>query len=146
VFTSHQRIFALLGTTAQFSEVQFLTALLNTALLNTALLNRPAMSAVAAAAAFVCGCCLLRSLQAGVGTNPADVLKVRLQMQNELGAAAGRQAAGPAAAATAAAATAQQPQLGLLQMLKQIVRAEGCAALMYGWQVRWHKAKAAVDL
>jgi hypothetical protein len=62
------------------------------------------------------------------------VLKVRLQMQNELGAAAaaGRQAAGPAAAAAAAA---QPPQLGLLQMLKKIVKAEGPAALMYGWQV-----------
>jgi uncharacterized membrane protein YczE len=72
-------------------------------------------------------------LQAGVGTNPADVLKVRLQMQNELGAAAaaaaGRQAAGSAAAAA-------QPQLGLLQMLKKILKAEGPAALLYGWQVR----------
>uniref|UniRef100_A0A383VG02 Mitochondrial carrier protein n=1 Tax=Tetradesmus obliquus TaxID=3088 RepID=A0A383VG02_TETOB len=66
---------------------------------------------------------------AGLGTNPADVLKVRLQMQNELGAAAGRQAAGPAAAAAAV-----RPQLGLLQMLKKVVNAEGPAALMYGWQ------------
>lgn len=65
----------------------------------------------------------------GLGTNPADVLKVRLQMQNELGAAAGRQAAGPAAAAAAV-----RPQLGLLQMLKKVVNAEGPAALMYGWQ------------
>jgi hypothetical protein len=69
-------------------------------------------------------------LQAGVGTNPADVLKVRLQMQNELGAAAARQAAGSAAAA--------QPQLGLLQMLRKILKAEGPAALYYGWQVRLH--------
>jgi hypothetical protein len=59
------------------------------------------------------------------------VLKVRLQMQNELGAAAVRQAAGSAAAAAAA-----QPQLGLLQMLKKILKAEGPAALLYGWQVR----------
>ncbi|KAF6264115.1 mitochondrial carrier domain-containing protein [Scenedesmus sp. NREL 46B-D3] len=55
----------------------------------------------------------------GVGTNPADVLKVRLQMQNELGAAAGRQATGLGAAGAAAAATPPQ-QLGLLQMLKKI--------------------------
>lgn len=64
-------------------------------------------------------------LPAGVSTNPADVLKVRLQMQNELMVAELSKATSKAP---------QQRQLSLLQMLRGVVTAEGPAALMNGWQ------------
>lgn len=60
----------------------------------------------------------------GVSTNPTDVLKVRLQMQNELSKQA----------TTAAVAVQPQQQLTLLQMARHMVRTEGLAALMNGWQ------------
>lgn len=62
----------------------------------------------------------------GVCTNPSDVLKVRLQMQNELSK--------KAAAGAAAAALQPQQQLNLLQMARRMIRTEGWSSLMNGWQ------------
>lgn len=65
--------------------------------------------------------CLLGGISnatAAVTTNPADVLKVRLQMQN--------------AGVTAASSGVQQ--LGFVQMLQHVWKTEGISGLMAGWQ------------
>jgi hypothetical protein len=64
--------------------------------------------------------CLLGGISnatAAVTTNPADVLKVRLQMQN--------------AGVTASSGV---QQLGLVQMLQHVWKTEGISGLMAGWQ------------
>lgn len=65
----------------------------------------------------------------GVTTNPMDVLKVRLQMQNELA-----KQLPPGAAGTPPPPPPPRPQLGLLGMARAVVAAEGPRALMNGWQ------------